>query len=119
MGHHSAFWLRESGRMFLLYLAVGAAFVPSGLVYALFALAGWNHWLVAVLLLGAGFLTAHFVWGSLERRLLVRQQSEFDEPLINKIQVRREWLVFNAVHGANCISDGFCDCELKALIGRP
>lgn len=63
-------WLRDRRTMFLLYLAVGFAFVPAGLLYALAGLAGWDNWPVAAVCLGFGFLTAHFVWTKLERRLM-------------------------------------------------
>jgi hypothetical protein len=55
--------------MSLLYLAVGLAFVPAGLLYALAQLVGWGNWAVAAVFLGLGFLMAHFVWGKLEKRL--------------------------------------------------
>jgi len=63
------FWLRDWNTMFLLYLAVGLAFVPAGLLYALAELVGWGNWLVAAVCLGLGFLVAHFVWAKLERHL--------------------------------------------------
>jgi len=47
------------------------AFVPFGLIYALLALAGWDHWFVAVVALAGGFLAARFVWAALERRVFV------------------------------------------------
>jgi hypothetical protein len=62
-------WLRDWRTMFLLYLAVGFAFVPAGLLYALAGLAGWDNWPVAAGCLGFGFLTAYPVWTNLERRL--------------------------------------------------
>lgn len=63
-------WLRDWRTMFLLYLAVGFAFVPAGVLYALAGLAGWDNWPVAAVCLGFGFLTAHLVWTKLERRLM-------------------------------------------------
>jgi len=65
-------WWREVGKLFLLYLAAGAAFVPWGAVYSLFLLAGWDHWIIAVLMLAGGFATAHFVWRMLEKRLMIQ-----------------------------------------------
>ncbi len=62
-------WLHDWRTMFLLYLAVGLAFVPAGLLYALAGLVGWGNWFVAAVCLGFGFLMAHVVWTKLERRL--------------------------------------------------
>lgn len=60
-------WSCEVARTFLRYLAVGGAFVPAGLVYALAAVAGWGHWVVASVCLGVGFLMAHILWRKTER----------------------------------------------------
>ena len=65
-------WLREVTKMFLKYLAVGAAFIPWGVLYSLLVLAGWDHWVIAVLMLGGGFATAHFAWTALEKRMRVQ-----------------------------------------------
>lgn len=67
-----ASWLREAGKFYLMYLAVGAAFIPFGLVYGLLALKEWNHPLAGLMLLGGGFLTARSVWERVRRRLFVR-----------------------------------------------
>jgi len=72
MGQGFQSWLHEIKGMFFLYLAVGVAFVPWGIVYSLFVLAGWDHWLPALLMLGGGFTTAHFVWRKLETRMQIR-----------------------------------------------
>ncbi|GEM_PF-3896892 len=71
MGQQYKFW-HESVRMFLRYMAVGAAFVPSALIYAFAFVNGWDHWLVATFLLGIGFVTAHIVWTRVDSRF--RQQ---------------------------------------------
>ena len=49
-----------------LYMAVGLAFLPWGALYAVLSFWGWNHWSLAVLLLGGGFLTGHRVWAALD-----------------------------------------------------
>jgi hypothetical protein len=56
----------EPLKTILLYLAVGVAFLPWGVLYAGLSLSGWDHWSLALLLLGGGFLTAHAVWTALE-----------------------------------------------------
>lgn len=68
MGQPTTYWPSESVRLFLFYLAVGAAFVPSGLLYGLLSVAGIDHWLVATPLLGTGFLMAALTWKHLEKR---------------------------------------------------
>jgi hypothetical protein len=60
------FYSSEPLKTVLLYLAVGLAFLPWGALYAGLSLFGWDHWSVALLLLGGGFLTAHTVWTALE-----------------------------------------------------
>lgn len=72
MGPHYALWLRDAKKTFLLYLAVGVAFIPGGLLYALLTILGWNHWAVAILSLAIGFLIAHFAWTRLERRMTAK-----------------------------------------------
>lgn len=72
MARRSASWWREALDFYVMYLAVGAVFAPFGLVYGLLVLQGWDHWLVAIFLLGAGFLAGRYVWGKLERRLFVK-----------------------------------------------
>lgn len=67
-----ASWLREAGKFYLMYLAVGLAFIPFGLVYGLLALKEWNHPLAGLILLGGGFLTARSVWERVHKRLFVR-----------------------------------------------
>ena len=44
----------ELTKTFLLYMAVGMALLPWGVLYALLNLSGWDHWSLVVLLLGAG-----------------------------------------------------------------
>jgi len=90
MGQQSAYWLHELGRMFLLYLAVGVAFVPFGLIYALLALAGWDHWFVAVVALAGGFLAARFVWAALEKRVFVEPIDVVEEISVIVAAVRAE-----------------------------
>jgi hypothetical protein len=69
MDQLSLSWLRNSARVSLLYIAVGVAFAPFGLVYALLAVNGWDHWISTVLLLGCGFVAAQLVWNALEKRV--------------------------------------------------
>lgn len=67
-------WLRETTKLFLRYLAVGASFIPAGLLYALAARMGWNSPLVALALLGLSFLIARSVWDALEKQSTALQR---------------------------------------------
>lgn len=60
--------LRELRKLFVKYVAVGGAFIPSGLLFGFLVLSGWGYWWVAAILLAIGFLPAYFVWTILERR---------------------------------------------------
>lgn len=84
MGWKASSWLRETGRLFVLYLAVGLVFVPAGLVYALFIISrppegsagllgtlfAVPQWLVLFVVVAAGFLAARSTWAALEKRLV-------------------------------------------------
>lgn len=59
----------EAGQYIILYAAVGVAFIPAGVLYALGVSAGWNKVLTSVVCLGLGFLTAHLVWTRLQASL--------------------------------------------------
>lgn len=72
MERQSVFWSRELAKKFIQYSSVGVVSIPFGLAYALLAIAGWDHWLVAVIALAGGFSAARFVWAMLEKRVLVR-----------------------------------------------
>jgi hypothetical protein len=77
LGGRLPFWLSELVGLFLRYLGVGLAFAPAGLVYSLAVLAGWDHWLVTVICLALGFVTASVVWrklGFLEVRIVHEEQ---------------------------------------------
>jgi hypothetical protein len=87
--------------MFLLYLAVGLAFVPAGLLYALVGLLGWGNWLVAAVCLGFGFLVAHVVWTKLERRLTTgarrtamgQGRDDLQEKAHIRVDIQSPWLM--------------------------
>lgn len=66
MAPQIASWWRETGRLLLRYLAVGASFIPAGLIYARFRSAGWDNLVSAVLSLGLGLWAAHYVWNLFE-----------------------------------------------------
>ncbi len=71
------FWLSETVKTFLRYLAVGAAFVPAGFIYSLAVLAQWDRWWIAAICLVLGFATASVVWrklAGLEGRIVQKEQ---------------------------------------------
>ena len=61
--------LFEASQYIILYAAVGVAFIPAGVLYAIGVSAGWNKVLTSVVCLGLGFLTAHLVWTRLQASL--------------------------------------------------
>ena len=68
MAYQPQSWLHELGKTILQYLAVGTVSIPFGLVYALLVILGWDHWVVAVVLLGGSFFVARFAWEIIEKR---------------------------------------------------
>jgi hypothetical protein len=63
-------WLRNTGKLAILYFASGLAFVPSGIVCAVLRFQfGLKHPLVTALLFACGLTMALFVWHKLEAKL--------------------------------------------------
>ena len=50
----TASWLRDVSRLAVLYMAVGLAFIPWGIVYAFAAVWGWRDPLLTIALLAGG-----------------------------------------------------------------
>ncbi|PYU27283.1 MAG: hypothetical protein DMG32_07795 [Acidobacteria bacterium] len=61
--------MRESGKLYILYLSAGVAAIPAGLIYALFAVNGYDRWWTAVPCIGLGFWMARETWKYLSLRL--------------------------------------------------
>ena len=85
MEHPAVHWFREALKVHVRYLAVGVALVPWGIAYALMATVGFDHWLVLVVLLGGGLLTARRAWDYVAGRQprsegKLRSQSYIDSP---------------------------------------
>jgi hypothetical protein len=62
MALNSSVWLREVGRLYLRYMAVGFASIPFALAYALATVAGWNQRILLPLLGLCGLMIATLVW---------------------------------------------------------
>lgn len=60
--------LARIGRTYAMYMVVGAAAIPAGILYALLAVNGWERWWADVAILAAGLAAAHFTWRLIERR---------------------------------------------------
>jgi hypothetical protein len=75
MDRQRAFWWHDSARLLVQYLAVGVAFIPSGLVYGFLVLYGRDNWLLAALLVAAGLVPAYFLWTALERRFARQREA--------------------------------------------
>src|SRR3989442_11066412 len=80
-------WLRETTRIGILYLAVGAALSPWAIIYGVLVNKGWDHWSFVVLLLGGALVTANFVWVWLEKRTRPIQVLLFTQPIVNGAHV--------------------------------
>lgn len=77
MNQHSP-WLSETVKIFRVYLIAAIATIPVGLIYAVFTIYVWNHWIVAIIAIGFGLFIAQIVWGKLERvHAPIQQQFEF------------------------------------------
>jgi len=63
---------RDEAKLYLLYIAAGAAALPAGICYAILAANGWDRWWTVVPLLALGFATALLVWKYLEKRFNLR-----------------------------------------------
>ncbi len=60
--------LREAGKLYLLYVAAGAAAIPAGVVYSLLHIARMERWWTASPILGVGLSMALYAWRYYERR---------------------------------------------------
>lgn len=69
MSSHRSLFLRESRRLYLLYVSSGIAAIPAGLIYALFVVSGHDDWWVAVSCILLGFWMARRTWAYLASRL--------------------------------------------------
>ena len=65
----SDFTLKSFRRTYGMYMVVGLAAIPAGIIYAILAVNGFERWWTDVLVLIVGVLTAHAAWRSLTRRM--------------------------------------------------
>lgn len=64
---HLNSFLRDSGRLYTIYLAVGLAAIPGGVVYAVLAVKGYGGWWSALLAIVFAFWMAKEAWRYVER----------------------------------------------------
>ena len=62
-------WLRQVLRLYLQYMAVGLAWIPAAIVYALLAQNGLDQWWNAAALLAAGLACGYYAWAAAGRHL--------------------------------------------------
>jgi hypothetical protein len=67
LSHPNSF-LRESGKLYLLYMLAGVSAIPAGALYAILAVKGYDGWLSALLAIALGFLMAISTWKYVERK---------------------------------------------------
>jgi hypothetical protein len=63
-------WLKETFHLYLQYMAVGVAAIPSGLVYAIFSLHGYkdSYWVI-IPTLAVGLVCGHFAFKWVGKKL--------------------------------------------------
>ncbi|SRR6266513_376741 len=65
-------FLRDEGKLYLLYVAAGIAAIPAGICYAIVAANGWERWWTVAPLLAFGLVSALFAWTYLEKKFASR-----------------------------------------------
>lgn len=65
-------FLRESGKLYTLYMVAGAAAIPAGALYAILSVAGYGNWWSAILAIVVGLWMAEEAWRFVERTLFIR-----------------------------------------------
>jgi hypothetical protein len=64
-------FLRESGKLYVLYLTAGIAAIPAGIIYAVLAVNGYDRWWTALPAIVLGFWMAKRMWKYVERKLIM------------------------------------------------
>lgn len=71
-GHHMPSWLRDTLKLFVQYLGVGFASIPTGILYLILLDLGIKQNAALVVALCIGLISAHLVWKLLGRRVLLQ-----------------------------------------------
>lgn len=66
---HPNSFLRESGKLYVLYMVAGVAAIPAGILYAILAVKGYGGWWSALAAIALGFWMAKEAWSYVERKL--------------------------------------------------
>lgn len=74
---HGNRFLRESARLYVLYMAVGLAAVPVGALYGIAVANGYSRWWTAVLCIGIGLICGRVSWKFWDRKLFLHQKYEY------------------------------------------
>ena len=80
MSEGATSWSRETGRLYLKYMAAGLAAIPAGIIYGLLAMAGWERPWTVILILALGVSSALCVCGFIEKRWSTRRREILPEP---------------------------------------
>lgn len=59
-------WQCEFVRVLRLYFLVAVAVIPVGVIYAMFTIFVWNHWIVTIFALALGLFCGVLIWGRAE-----------------------------------------------------
>jgi len=69
-------FLRESGKLYVLYLAAGIAAIPAGVIYAFLVVTGYNRWWTVVPAIVLGFWMGRKAWKYVHGRLFDHGHNE-------------------------------------------
>jgi hypothetical protein len=64
-------FLRESSKLYVLYMTAGVAAIPAGTLYALLAVKGYDHWWTAVPAIILGLWSARKAWKFVDRGIFM------------------------------------------------
>ncbi|MFI5352887.1 MAG: hypothetical protein ACHQZS_07975 [Candidatus Binatales bacterium] len=69
-------WLRETGRLYVMYLAAGAAFLPFAFLYASLKVSGRDDRQLLILSVLGGLIFAFVIWSTIDRRWQLHDDPE-------------------------------------------
>jgi hypothetical protein len=69
---HPSSFLREVGKLYILYMVAGVAAMPAGVLYAILRLKGYDGWLAAAGAIMLGLLIAKVAWSCVEWAVFTR-----------------------------------------------
>src|SRR5713226_4718456 len=62
-------FLRESARLYILYMSVGVSAIPAGIIYGILTVNGYSRWWVALLSIAFGLGFGRMTWKYVDSKL--------------------------------------------------